>query len=54
MHQRVLRFFTFALVSVWKLRHDAGLMQECFRFGPEPDAALCNAVATACEARQAL
>ena len=30
-----------------------GLMRECFQCGPEPDAALCNAVATACEARQA-
>eukprot|EP00439_Symbiodinium_sp_Y106_P062155 s2220_g9.t1 len=29
-----------------------GLMRECFQSGPEPDAALCNAVATACEARQ--
>ncbi|CAE7612579.1 unnamed protein product [Symbiodinium sp. CCMP2592] len=35
------------------LRCFEGLMRECFQRGPEPDAALCNAVATACEARQA-
>ncbi|CAE7938678.1 unnamed protein product [Symbiodinium necroappetens] len=34
-------------------QHALGLMRECFQCGPEPDAALCNAVATACEARQA-